>query len=173
MPAWWVFAPMAYGSTFEIQVADPAVTTVVLECRSGSYKTAVKSGVAAFEHLPDGCQVFMIRKSGLVDSTGIWTCGLDTCKKEEVRHNPVTDAAGRINIILTTELPPGAALELTCNNGFRVRADVVVNTAVFDAVPDEECTLFFKGSVPARFRPMRIGTWSCGLAGTTAICTRQ
>lgn len=168
----WLLAGLAHASTFEIQVADPAVSSLVLKCRSGVYETEVKNGLATFEHLPDGCQVFMIRKSGTIDATGLWSCGADTCTHEEVRHQPVTDGPGRINVIVTTALPPGAALELTCNNGFRVRSEVVVNTAVFASVPDEECTLFFKGSVPARFRPIRTGTWSCGLAGSTAVCTK-
>lgn len=169
----WLLVGLAHASTFEIQVTDPAVTSVILKCKTGTYDAEPKSGLVTFEHLPDGCQVYMVRKSGLIDATGVWSCGLDSCKREEVRHQPVTDGAGRVNVIVTTELPPGAALELTCSNGFRVRANVVVNTAVFEAVPDEECTLFFKGSVPARFRPIRAGTWSCGLAGTTAVCTKQ
>ena len=170
---WWLAGLAAQASTFEIQVTDPLVTSVILKCRSGTFEQAPKAGVVAFEHLPDACQVYMVRKSGTIDTTGIWSCGLETCKHEEVRHAPVTDAPGRVNVIVTTALPPGAALELTCSNEFRVRADIQTNTAVFDAVPDEECTLFFKGTVPARYRPIRAGTWHCGLAGTTAVCTKQ
>lgn len=163
----------ARAATLEITVTDPMVTALVLECRDGTQKATVKNGLATFEQVPEGCTVNMIRRSGTIDAPGKWTCTLDTCKMEDVQHAPVTDADGRVNVILTTEMPPGAWLELTCSGGFRARADVKTNTAVFDGVPNEECTLFFKGGPPAKYRPMRWGTWSCGLSGTTAVCTQR
>ncbi|MEQ1504208.1 MAG: hypothetical protein ABMB14_18340 [Myxococcota bacterium] len=170
---WGWFAVAARAATVEVQVPDPLVTTIELRCTDRTYTAEVRDGRASFEHVPDQCQVFLIRKSGTITATGKWTCTLDACRQDEVQHRPVTDAPNRINVIVTTALPPGAALELTCNDGFRIRSDVVTNTAVFESVPDQECTLFFKGTVPAKFRPIRAGTWSCALSGTTAICTRR
>jgi hypothetical protein len=167
---WWV--ALARASTVEIEVADPLVSEVVLECADGSYRSAVKGGIATFERMPQACKVSMVRRSGVIDRAGRWWCSLDACKQEEVLHAPVTDAPGRVNVIVATALPKGAALELTCT-GFRVRTEVVQNTAVFDGVPDgADCELYFKGTVPARFRPIAAGTWSCSLSGAAAICTR-
>lgn len=160
----------ALGATIDLSVPDPKVTKVLLTCADGRYEAVPKNGHVTFEHVPDACQVEFVRKSGVIDSTGSWTCSADTCSKEQVEHRPVTNAPNRVNVVVTTELPPGATLELTCSNGFRVRAEVVTNTSVFDNVPNEECTLFFKGTVPAKYRPITPGTWWCSLSGTTAIC---
>jgi hypothetical protein len=169
----WTLALVARASTLEITIADPLVTALVLECRDGTFKAVVKNGLASLEQVPQDCAVNLIRKSGTIDEAGRWTCTLDQCTQQEVAHQVVTDAPGRINVILTTELPTGSSLELTCSGGFRSRVDVTLNTAVFESVPDEECTLFFKGGVPAKFRPIRAGTWSCGLSGTTAVCIQR
>lgn len=163
----------ARASTIDVSVPDPKVLRVILTCSDGTYEATPKNGSVTFEHVPKNCQVSMVRKSGLIDSTGTWTCTADACTKEQVEHRPVTDAPNRVNVIVTTPLPPGAALELTCSNGFRVRSEVVTNTASFDSVPNEECTLFFKGTVPAKYRPMSPGTWWCSLSGVTAICKLQ
>jgi hypothetical protein len=168
-----LLAQLAVAATVELQVPDPLVREVILECADGTHRGQPKNGVVTFEHVPKGCQVMMLRRSGVIDSTGKWSCSLDACTKQEVQHREVVDAPNRLNVIVTTELPPGASLELTCSNGFRVREPVVTNTSVFETVPDEECTLYFKGSVPAKYRPIRAGTWSCGLSGTTAVCTRR
>lgn len=169
----WTIALAAEAATLEITVADPLVTALVLECQDGTFKAVVKNGLATLEQVPQGCTVNMIRRSGTIDEAGRWTCTLDKCTHQEVAHQEVSDAPGRVNVILTTDLPAGASLELTCSDGFRSRVDISLNTAVFESVPDEECTLFFKGGVPAKFRPIRAGTWSCGLSGTTAVCTQR
>ncbi len=169
----WLFAAPALAQSVEIRVTDPLVTALVLECADGTFKAVVKNGLATLERTPQACAVNMVRRSGEITQPGRWTCTLDRCTQEEVAHRPVSDAPGRINVILTTELPPGASLELTCSDGYRTRAEVSLNTAVFDGVPDEECTLFFKGGVPAKFRPIRAGTWSCGLSSTVAVCTQR
>lgn len=167
------FLSAAFGSPVEITVSDPLVTALVLECQDGTFKAVVKNGLATLEQVPKDCVVNMIRKSGTITAPGRWTCTLEGCTQQEVSHREVTDAPGRVNVILTTDLPAGASLELTCSDGFRLRVEVAQNAAVFDGVPAEECTLFFKGGVPAKFRPMREGTWSCGLSGTTAVCTQR
>jgi hypothetical protein len=168
----WGWVAIARASTIDVQVTDPAVTQVILECADGVYTSPVKSGMAAFDRMPQGCKVSMLRKSGAIDKAGRWTCSLDVCKQEEVLHAPVSDAPGRLNIILTTELPKGAGLELTCT-GYRQRAEITQNTAVFEGVPQAECELYFKSSVPTRYRPIGPGTWSCSISGAAAICTKS
>lgn len=160
----------AHAQALEITITDPLVTAVVLECADGAHKGVVKDGVAAFDIRPQGCTVHLIRKSGTIDDPGRWTCTLDRCTQQEVAHHPVTDAPGRVNVITTTDLPKGAAFELTCST-YRERAEISLHTAVFEGVPDnDDCTLFFKGGVPARFHPIGPGTWSCGLTGNVAVC---
>jgi hypothetical protein len=166
-------APTASAQALEITVADPAVIALVLECADGAHKAVVKSGKATLEQVPQGCVVNMIRKSGTIDAPGRWTCTLDACMQEEVDHHSVSDAEGRVNVVITTPLPKGSYLELTCGGGVRMRADIDLNTAVFDAVPDGDCTLLFKGGVPAKYQPVRFGTFYCGLSGTTAVCTQR
>lgn len=172
MLAAWMVA--AYAQSVEITVSDPLVTKLFLDCADGRYELPVRAGVAGMEKTPSLCKVSMLRTSGQVDQPGKWTCTLDRCSQTEVDHHPVTDAPGRINVILTTQLPPSASLEITCTSGFRTRTDVSLNTAVFDGIPgNEQCTMFFKGSVPAKYGPISQGTWSCGLSNTVAVCTRR
>ena len=163
----------AQAQSLEISVADPMVIAVVLECADGSHKAVVKNGRATMEQVPQGCTVHMIRKGGVIDAPGKWSCTLDACKQDDVDHREVTDANGRVNVVVTSPLPTGSFLELTCSGGYRVRADIDLNTAVFDGVPQEECTLHFKGGVPAKYRPVRWGTFYCGLSGSTAVCTQR
>ncbi|MEQ1569528.1 MAG: hypothetical protein ABMA64_28080 [Myxococcota bacterium] len=166
---WWI--AIAQASTVDIEIADPAVTEVILDCVDGVYRSPVRSGVASFDRMPQGCKVSMIRRSGTIDRAGKWACNLDKCEQQDVLHLPVTDAPGRVNVILTTELPKGTMLEVTCT-GYRQRADVTQNTAVFDGVPSgTDCELYFKGAVPTRFRPIGPGTWTCSMSGSAAICT--
>ena len=163
----------ARAQSLEIRVADPLVTAVVLECADGRYDLPVRNGLATMERTPNRCQVHMYRTSGTIGEPGKWSCTLDKCTQNDVDHKPVVDAPGRINVILTSALPPSASLELTCASGYRTRTEIGLNTAVFDGVPSEQCTMFFKGSVPAKFGPISEGTWSCGLSNTVAVCTRR
>lgn len=173
MIAWLGLATAHAQSALEITVSDPLVTAVVLECADGVHKGVVRDGVVTFDLRPAGCTVNMVRRSGTVDAPGRWACTLDKCTHEEVQHQPVTDAPGRVNVITTIELPKGASFELTCST-YRQRADITLNTAVFEGVPEaDDCTLFFKGGVPARFHPIHPGTWSCGLTGSVAVCTER
>ena len=161
------------ASPLELLVSDPQITAVVLECADGPFKSLVKNGVAAFEISPDGCTVNVIRRAGRLDAPGRYDCTVEGCRQVDVHHREVSDAAGRINVINETPLAGGSWLELTCASGARLRADVVENTAVFEAVPDEDCTLLFKGGAPAKYRPIRWGTWRCNLTDTTAVCSQQ
>ncbi len=69
------------------------------------------------------------------------------------------------------------ALELVCPSGHRDRVSLVRDaagiggTARFDQVPEESCTLHFKGGSPAQFAPVQGGqALSCNLQATTAVC---
>lgn len=161
------------GAPLELEIADPQITGVVLECADGSFREVVKNGKASFELVPDGCTVNLIRRAGRIDDPGRYECTVQGCKRVDVHHRDVADADGRINVIAETPLAGGAWFELSCASGWRARSDVVENTAVFDGVPKEDCTLLFKGGAPARYRPIGWGTWRCSLADTTAVCSQQ
>jgi hypothetical protein len=168
---WWV--EVARASAVEIRVDDPAVTEVVMTCADGTFHLPVVEGLVSWEHTPKSCAVSMLRKSGRVDAPGQWTCTADTCLLTEVAHAAVSDAPGRVNVITTTELPKGEAIELTCGNGFRQRVTVSQNTVTFDGVPENlDCEISYKGALPAAFRPIRPGTWSCRLSGAMAVCVK-
>lgn len=172
--AGWLWGVGAWASTIDVTVMDPQVVELVLECSNGQYRSPVKNGVASFSHVPNNCQVFAIRRSGVIGETGKWTCDLSSCTQEEVLHREVSDAPGRVNIIVNTALPKGASFELTCPGNYRLRTEIVTNTAVFEGVPDgSECSLFFKGTAPARYNGIGPGTWTCGIIGSTAVCKRK
>jgi len=169
-----LFAATAFSAPLELKIKDVKVIAVVLECGDTTKKAVVKAGVAAFPDVPDGsCTVDFIRRSGVINEAGVWLCDLDGCKQEDVHHLPVEDAPGRMNIIVTSELPPGASLEITCASGWRERVSITENTGIFDNVPNEDCTLQFKGGVPARYHHITQGTFYCSLTGTTAVCTQK
>jgi len=161
------------GAPLELEITDPQITAVVLECTDGSHKAVVKNGVASFELLPENCSVNFVRRAGTISEAGRYTCTADGCKRTDVHHRAVSNADGRINIIAESPLAGGAWLEVSCASGFRARADVLENTAIFDGVPNEDCTLLFKGGAPARYRPITWGTWMCNLADTVAVCSQR
>ena len=169
----WGFAAAALAATLEIEIPDPQVVAVVLECADGSFKAVVRDGLATFERKPDGCAVTMVRRAGTIDQPGRWRCDLDGCRMKDVHHRPVTDGDGKINIIMASQLAGGASLELQCASGYQVRTPVVENTVVFEGVPKEDCTLHFKGGAPARYKPLTWGTWQCTLDGTVALCIQR
>ena len=75
---------------------------------------------------------------------------------------------------MTTAMPIGSAVEVNCPDGiYRERRTLDENTATFDKVPSQECTLLFKGGVPAKYAPLKYGTYYCSLTGATAVCTLQ
>jgi hypothetical protein len=171
---WWVGAALAQNAPLEITVTDPKVHTVVLTCGRERLESAVRAGVAVFASAPSGCAVEMIRTGGHIAGPGKWTCGLDSCAQDDVHHLPVSDAPKRVNVIVSTPMPAGTGLEVACADGsYRERRTLVENTATFDGVPSEDCTLLFKGGVPAKYQPLKYGTWYCSLTGATAVCTRR
>jgi hypothetical protein len=88
----------------------------------------------------------------------------------DVIHKTIESAAGRVTVVITDNST--TLLELKCPSGYRQRSRVETNTAVFENVPEEECEMFWKGgSVPAKAREIRPGTWYCQATGGTGVCT--
>lgn len=163
----------AHAQSLQIKIDDPAVSEVLLACADGEFRAEVRDGYASFMRSPSACQVHLIQRVGEIDAAGQWRCSAAGCALADVEHRPVSDADGRINVIINTEIPASTTLELTCPGSYRQRERIELNTAVFEDVPADECTLLFKGGVPAKYRPMRWGTYYCGLSGSTVICTRR
>jgi hypothetical protein len=157
-----------------INVADPAVVAVVLDCGGGStQKAVVKNGKAEYLEVPNGnCSVVFVRKSGSISGAGTWTCSLDNCVQEDVHHLDISNADGRINIVIAN-VPPSTTLELNCPSGHRERSPLRENTGIFENVPNEPCTLLFKGGVASRYQPISWGTYYCSLSGNVAVCSQR
>lgn len=64
------------------------------------------------------------------------------------------------------------SVELVCPQaGYRDRAPLAEGLAELNGAPVEDCTLYFKGGVPAQFTPVRGGEQLvCTLVATTAVC---
>ncbi len=170
---WLTLCSLADAAPLTTHVDDPYVIAVVLECYNDLKKATVRDGKALFTDIPNNCKVDLIRRTGLIDEAGVWTCGLDGCKQDDVHHATISDAPGRINIVFTGDSGGTRSLELACSSGYRERVDVVDATVTFNKVPAEDCTVNFKGGVPARFRHITPGTWYCSLTGANAICDIQ
>ncbi|HHO51947.1 MAG TPA: hypothetical protein ENK18_13965 [Deltaproteobacteria bacterium] len=163
----------AVAQSLQIEIDDPKIAEVVLACADGELRAEVRDGLASFMRSPSACQVHLIQRIGEIDAPGRWRCSTRGCSLQDVEHRPITNADGRINVIINTEIPPSTTLELTCPGSYRRRERIELNTAVFEDVPADECTLLFKGGVPAKYRPMTWGTYYCGLSGNTVICSRS
>ncbi len=164
----------ANDAPLEVKITDPNVVAMVLDCGGGnSLKATVQDGVARFSQVPTtACTVNMVRRTGTIDEPGKWTCGFDSCSQDDVHHTTLVTGDGLVNVVVPDQ-PPGASLELKCPNGYRERSMIQENTAKFTNVPNDQCTLMFKGGVPARYSGMTWGTWYCSLSGTTAVCTKK
>lgn len=172
MPAWMLYAALAHaGAPIEITVPTD-VTKVVLVCAGNKrFETEAKNGLATFPEAPKDCKVYLQKPVGTIAGPGIWTCADDGCRMVDVQHKDIRDAPGRVNVILTGEYDT-RWLEISCADGARQRADIETNTATFDGITRDDCTLFFKGGSPAQYRPIVAGSWRCGLTATTAVCTK-
>ena len=166
-------AVSAQAGPLTVNVSDPYVIAVVLECDGNLMKATVRDGRAAFDAVPEGCTVDLIRRTGVIDQPGEWTCGLDGCSMDDVHHAEISNAPGRINVVVTGDIAGASSLEVTCPSGHRARQELQEATATFNDVPAEDCDLLFKGGAPAKFRGISEGTWYCSLVGTTAICNAR
>ncbi len=80
---------------------------------------------------------------------------------------PVNPASVSIKIL---DDSPIYAIEVVCPGGFRERGNVSSRQASIANVPQESCTMYFKG-VPAQFHPVSGGmNLSCSIQGSTAVC---
>ena len=166
------FVNGALANPVNISVTDPMVSELVFDCDGATKRSPVKNGMASLAEIPGECDVYFIKKIGKIDGAGTYSCSPGGCQLDEVHHKPISDAPGRINIILTSKVD-SPMMEVNCPSGHRVRTNVETNTAIFNSVPDEDCALLFKGGMPAQYRPIRAGTYYCSLSGGTAICNQR
>ncbi len=156
-----------------IKVSDPSVSKVLLDCGGSMLEAPVRGGTAVFSQGVSNCSVHFVKQVGSLDGPGEYTCDAGGCRETDVIHRTVEAAAGRVTIIITDGST--SLLELKCPSGYRNRASVETNTAVFDGVPEnEDCDMFWKGgSAPAKARDIRPGTWYCQQTGSTGICKQR
>lgn len=172
-----MFLALLWTTTVQAQApltvkAPLGIEEVELVCGDKKLRARVHSGQATFSEAPSDCKVFGVQTLGYLNGPGVFTCGNGQCTKTEIQHRAVRDAQNRINVIVATDGVP--QLEMTCGNKYRERQSVKERVAVFDDVPaDEDCTLNFKGGVPARYHPISPGTYECSLTGTTALCSKR
>ena len=83
----------------------------------------------------------------------------------EEQPAPATETS--IKIVDNTKF---TAVEIQCENGFRSRAYFVGPRAVFTDVPDEDCSVFFKGGAPAKAAIRGGQHKSCYFLGATSNC---
>jgi len=166
----WVSAAFAVAPITMNVPSD--VTKVELVCASKTLTATPSGGVATFAELPTGCKILFTRPvTGTIDGGGVYTCTHDGCAITEMQHLAVTNAPGRVNILIAGTYDT-KWMELTCaTDGYRQRGDIVENTTTFNDVKASDCQLFFKGGSPAQFRPVVAGTtYRCTVTGTTASC---
>ena len=142
-------------------------------CGGAIRRVPVKNGIATLPEVPQLCTVFFVRRTGTINGPGTYSCNNSGCVLDEVAHAPVTDGPGRVNFIFTTSLDSNAA-EINCPSGYRGRESITQNTAMFTGIPaNQDCTVFLKGGAPAKYSPVRAGTYYCGLTGVTLVCTKR
>lgn len=154
----------------QITVTDPSVKEVILECDGGkTLRAPVRAGSVSFSESPGTCSVSFLSQIGSLDGPAEYTCGTQGCSKVDVVHRDIAAAEGRVVIIITDDST--TLLELRCPSGYRNRARVETNTAVFDGVPSEDCQMFWKGgTTPAKAFKIRPGRLYCRVIGSTGVC---
>lgn len=157
-----------------LQITVPEnATKVVLVCATRTVEAVPVHGLATFAEAPADCTVNVSYSIGKTSGSGIFTCTeTGGCTMNDVPHAPISDASGRINVVISGAYDT-KWFEMSCNNSaYRERGDIADNTTVFNAVPTGECTLYFKGGTPAQYRGIGAGSWRCSLTGTTAVCSK-
>jgi hypothetical protein len=168
---WWLFLISQSGWAgvpLVIKVA-PEINEVTVRCTDGQVHTkTVQNGEISLDILPTSCAVSVTQRIGEVNKTGTWHCTPRGCTLEVPPHKPVTNGAGRINLIF---LDAGAAssIELSCA-GYRKRQSIDDFTVVFNDTPKEPCTAYAKGGSTAKSQPLTWGTYACTLTGPTLLC---
>lgn len=79
---------------------------------------------------------------------------------------------GMLRVRMEGDAGHNHSVELVCPQaGYRARAPLAEGRAELNGAPVEDCTLYFKGGVPAQFSPVRGGDQLvCTLVATTAVC---
>lgn len=155
-----------------IRIEDPAVREVHLDCAGKKLRAPVRDGWATFQESIDRCSVALLSTSGELDGPGEYLCGVGGCARGDVQHRRVEAAPDRVTVVITDD--SASMLELRCPSGYRERANVETNTAVFDKVPDENCELFWKGTnALAKAIKLRPGLWYCQENSGTGICAKR
>jgi len=75
-------------------------------------------------------------------------------------------------VVKLADTSQASGVELVCGGGsYRLRKSFGGGTANFSGVPGGQCTLYFKGGIPAKFTPVSRGkSYNCSIIGTTAVC---
>ena len=75
-------------------------------------------------------------------------------------------------MVKLTDASQARAVELICGAGsYRKRQSFTAGVTKFGGVPGGQCTLYFKGGIPAKFTPVSRGrSYSCSIIGQTAVC---
>ena len=170
--ALFLVAP-AFAAPLTINVQDPQVTEVEFNCGGEIKRVPVNKGIATLPEVPKLCTVFFVRRTGSIDGPGTYTCNNSGCVLDEVAHAPVSDGPGKVNVIFTSSTASNAA-EINCPSGHRSRESIAQNTVKFTGVPaNQDCTILLKGGIPAKYRPVRAGTYYCALTGVTLVCQKK
>lgn len=83
---------------------------------------------------------------------------------------PPPASAGPLTVKLA-DPTQATSIEVTCNSGLRTRAGFSGGSATVQNVPNDSCTIHFKGGAPAKFSPVH-GNMSvtCTISQSTAVC---
>ncbi|MBN2798492.1 MAG: hypothetical protein JXX28_05030 [Deltaproteobacteria bacterium] len=81
-----------------------------------------------------------------------------------------TSAPGTVTVKVAPGTPT-TGVEVKCPGGFRSRGNFAADSVTITGVPQEDCSVLFKGGPPAKYTPVRGGqTLNCSFQGTSAIC---
>jgi len=164
--------PASAADPVQIDITDPSARKVVLDCEGKIIEAPVRNGKVSFTQANGKCEVMLLSRVGVLDGPAQYTCGQDGCVQRDVIHKDIVEADNRITVVITDSST--TLLELICPSGYRQRSRVETNTAVFDNVPTEDCNLLWKGgSIPAKARKLRTGTWYCQATSGTGVCKRR
>ena len=176
-----LFATPAHAEDLTIHVAAD-IERVVLQCGSEVYEKRPSEGtrtddgrVAVTFPIRPGrdCKVFLLQPAGSVEQVGTWGCTASGCTNEGVDEaSLITPGPGELYLLLGVDFPH-TQLELSCDSGYRERITVNSHRGVFAGVPDDACTVNFKGGPPMKFKPLTPGVWQCHIVASTPVCKKQ
>jgi hypothetical protein len=170
--ALWLTLSLAAAEPLTLHV-DPDVSEVMVTCGARIDKYKPREGRVVIPVAPTStCDVALTRKVGTVAGPGSVRCGSQGCERTVAGKQLGDVEPGVISILLAPETP-ARSLELDCEDDNRQRVDIVNDAVRFTGVPDKTCTIYFKGAVPGKFRPITWGTWHCHLESSTAVCVNQ